>query len=99
MGVAIPGAGGGRQGIAGPPAGQTGFTSSRELDLRPVSIHSYDVDPIAILGYAALLLAGWAILSVIVSIPLAAVFRLQARGEQLWEEAERRRAWREALQR
>lgn len=46
---------------------------------------------------AALVLAIWSAASVIVSVPVAAVFRMQARWDRLWEEAERRRAWLEAM--
>lgn len=43
------------------------------------------------------ILAVWSIASVIVAVPVAALFRVQARTERIWQELSRRRAWRETL--
>jgi hypothetical protein len=38
----------------------------------------------------------WSLSSVVLAVPVAALFRAQARVERQWLEASRRRAWREA---
>lgn len=43
------------------------------------------------------ILAVWSIASVVVAVPVAALFRVQAHTERVWQELSRRRAWREAL--
>jgi hypothetical protein len=45
---------------------------------------------------ALLLLATWSLASVIVAVPIAALFRFQARIEELWQRAQRRRVWLDA---
>lgn len=50
-----------------------------------------------LLRCATLVVTLWSITSVIVAVPVAALFRVQARSERLWHEVERRRAWREAV--
>ncbi len=45
---------------------------------------------------AALLVTLWSVTSVIVAVPVAALFRVQARTERDCQQLERRRAWREA---
>jgi hypothetical protein len=45
---------------------------------------------------ALLLLATWSLASVIVAVPIAALFRFQARIEELWQRAQRRREWLDA---
>jgi hypothetical protein len=42
-------------------------------------------------------LAMWSLVSVIVAVPVAALFRMQARADRLWQEADRRRAWQEVF--
>jgi hypothetical protein len=44
----------------------------------------------------AVVLAIWSVISVLVAIPVAALFRAQARFETRWLRAERRRLWLEA---
>jgi hypothetical protein len=49
---------------------------------------------LALLRCVTTVLALWSIASVLVALPVAALFRLQARAERLWRELERRQAWR-----
>ncbi len=51
---------------------------------------------LAVLRFALLVLGLWSITSVIVAVPVSALFRVQERTDRLWHELERRRAWREA---
>lgn len=41
-------------------------------------------------------LALWSLAAVIAAVPVAALFRLQARADRIWRALERRRLWREA---
>ena len=50
-----------------------------------------------LLRCATLVIALWSITSVIIAVPVAALFRVQARSERIWHELARRRAWREAV--
>lgn len=50
-----------------------------------------------ILRFATAILGVWTLLSVLVAFPMSAVFRAQARREVLWQQAERRRIWLEAV--
>jgi hypothetical protein len=50
-----------------------------------------------LLRCATAILGLWSITSVIVAVPVAALFRVQARAERNWHELDRRRAWRDAL--
>jgi len=52
---------------------------------------------IGVLRCVTEILAVWSIASVIVAVPVAALFRVQARTERIWQELSRRRAWRETL--
>jgi len=45
---------------------------------------------------ATLVIVLWSVIAVIVALPVAALFRVQARSERTWQELARRRAWREA---
>jgi hypothetical protein len=49
---------------------------------------------LALMRCVTTVLALWSVASVIVAVPVAALFRTQARAERIWEELERRRAWR-----
>ncbi len=61
-------------------------------------MHLHGVDDLfELLRYASLVLGLWSITSVIVAVPVAALFRVQARADRLWHELDRRRAWREAV--
>lgn len=46
---------------------------------------------------ATLILGLWSVTSAIVAVPVAALFRVQARAERIWHELDRRRAWRQAI--
>lgn len=48
-----------------------------------------------VLRSAALIAVCWSVTSVIVALPVAALFRVQERTERIWNQLERRRAWRE----
>lgn len=48
-----------------------------------------------VLRSAGLIAVGWSVTSVIVAVPVAALFRVQARTERIWQQLDRRRAWRE----
>lgn len=50
----------------------------------------------AILRVALDVLALWTLASVVVALPVAALFRAQARRELRWRQAERRRMWLDA---
>ena len=52
---------------------------------------------LAVLRCVTTVLALWSVASVIVALPVAALFRLQARAERMWRELARREAWREAV--
>ncbi len=61
-------------------------------------MHVHGVDDLSgVLRLASLVLALWSITSVIVAVPVAALFRVQSRAERIWHELDRRRAWREAV--
>jgi len=61
-------------------------------------MHLHGVDDLFdVLRCATLILGLWSITSVIVAVPVAALFRVQARAERTWHELNRRRAWREAV--
>ena len=51
---------------------------------------------LAVVRCVTAVLAFWSIASVIVAVPVAALFRVQARAERIWRELERRRIWRDA---
>lgn len=58
------------------------------------------MDILADIAHIALGVLGcWTLASVVVAIPVSALFRAQARRELRWEQAERRRMWREAAAR
>ena len=60
-------------------------------------MHLHGVDDLFdVLRCATLILGLWSITSVIVAVPVAALFRVQARADRIWHELNRRRAWREA---
>ncbi len=70
----------------------------RELAPGRDPIHLPGVDDLFdALRLATLVLALWSVTSVIVAVPVAALFRVQARVDRLWHELDRRRAWREAV--
>jgi hypothetical protein len=48
-----------------------------------------------VLRSVVLIAVCWSVTSVIVAVPVAALFRVQARTERIWQQLERRRAWRE----
>lgn len=54
-------------------------------------------DLIDVLRLATLIVGLWSVTSVIVAVPVAALFRVQARVDRLWHELDRRKAWREAI--
>ncbi len=61
-------------------------------------MHLHGVDDLFdVLRCATLILGFWSITSVIVAVPVAALFRVQARADRIWHELNRRRAWREAV--
>lgn len=51
----------------------------------------------SLLRCAMAVLALWSLVSVIVAVPVAALFRMQARADRLWQEADRRRTWQEVF--
>jgi hypothetical protein len=70
----------------------------RELDPERDPIHLVVVDAlVASLRCALLVLGAWSVTSVIVAVPVAAMFRVQARADRVWRQDQRRRAWRAAL--
>ena len=50
----------------------------------------------SIVRFAIAVLGVWTLASVAVAVPVAALFRAQARREVQWRQAERRRMWLEA---
>jgi hypothetical protein len=52
---------------------------------------------LGLLRCGAIVLTLWSVASVIVAVPVAALFRVQARAERIWQELQRRRAWRDGL--
>ncbi len=64
------------------------------LDPEGVRLHLGMVGfALALVRCVTTVLAFWSVASVLVAVPVAALFRVQARAERIWRELDRRRAW------